>query len=436
MVLKVGVLRGVCALAAAVAAAHAAPARAQDADLSIAPTQRPCPAGLGGIALCHAGRDARGAYYLAAVPRQWNRVLIVHAHGGPRLTEPRGDDSDEDLERFAAMVRTGHAWIGSTYRRGGFGVRMAAEDVDNSRALFIARFGQPRRVILHGQSYGGNVAAKLAELRSLDGDGNRLYDGVLLTNGVLWGGTRAYQFRADLRAVYQYVCRNHPAADEPTYKLWQGLPPDSGLTRAELSQRVNACTGLDRPAPLRTPEQVQRLKTITAVTGINETNILRHLEWGSFHFQALVRKLGGRNPFDNSRTIYRGSTDDAALNHGIERFTANPLAVSALRYDSDLTGQITLPTLALNWRDDPVVAAAAAAGYEQQVQSQGNGHLFLRLLTRDGTHSRLADAEYIVALAALLRWIDTGERATPAALVDACKALARRERSPCTLAQP
>ena len=39
----------------------------------------------------------------------------------------------------------------------------------------------------------------------------RNYDGVLITNGVLSGGTRAYQFRAGLRAVYQFYCRNHPA---------------------------------------------------------------------------------------------------------------------------------------------------------------------------------------------------------------------------------
>jgi hypothetical protein len=85
-----------------------------------------------------------------------------------------------------------------------------AADVENSRAIFWQRFGRPRLTILHGQSYGGNVAAKLAELGAIDAGGNRLFDGVLLTNAVLWGGTKAYGFRADLRAVYQYFCRNHP----------------------------------------------------------------------------------------------------------------------------------------------------------------------------------------------------------------------------------
>ena len=95
-------------------------------------------------------------------------------------------------------MRQGYAWVGSTYRRGGYGVRMAAADVDNSRELFWRAFGKPDRTVLHGQSYGGNVAAKVAELYALDVQGARNYDGVLLTSGVLAGGTRAYGFRADL----------------------------------------------------------------------------------------------------------------------------------------------------------------------------------------------------------------------------------------------
>ena len=38
---------------------------------------------------------------------------------------------------------------------------------------------------------------------------------MLLTSGVLAVNARAYDFRADLRAVYQYYCRNHPRPDEP-----------------------------------------------------------------------------------------------------------------------------------------------------------------------------------------------------------------------------
>jgi len=45
------------------------------------------------------------------------------------------------------------------------------------------------------------------------------YDAVLLTSGVLAGGTRSYDFRLDLRVVYQAVCGNHPRPDEAQYPL-------------------------------------------------------------------------------------------------------------------------------------------------------------------------------------------------------------------------
>ena len=53
------------------------------------------------------------------------------------------DTSLEDLERFSITVRQGYAWAGSSYRRPGYGVRMAAEDTENLRQIFLQRFGKP-----------------------------------------------------------------------------------------------------------------------------------------------------------------------------------------------------------------------------------------------------------------------------------------------------
>ena len=178
---------------------------------SSAPEPIACPESVGPAVRCVSGRDENGAWYVAAVPENWNRTLVVHAHGGPRTSAPERDDPLGDLDRFSMMVRAGYAWIGSTYRRGGYGVRMAAEDVDVSRRIFWDQIERPDRTVLHGQSWGGNVAAKASELYALSPDGETRFDGVLLTNGVLAGGTRAYGFRADLRAVYQFYCRSLPA---------------------------------------------------------------------------------------------------------------------------------------------------------------------------------------------------------------------------------
>jgi len=410
------------ALAALIAPLAAGSGGQADAP-AFAPT--PCPASVADVADCHAARDRNGAWLLVAMPRQWNRRLLVHAHGGPRLGVPADGDSAEDLDRFAVMVRDGHAWIGSTYRRGGYGVRSAAEDVDNSRRAFQQRWGRPERTVLHGQSWGGNVAAKAAELYALDLDGAANYDAVLTTNGLLTGGTRAYGFRADLRAVYQYYCRNHPAADEPQYPLWQGLPAGSRMDRAELRRRVQACTGIDSAPAKRSRAQAARLADILAVSGVAESQLVAHLAWGTFHFRDLVQvRLRGGNPFDNTRTVYRGSRDDEALNAGVERFAADPAAVARLGYDADLSGQIVLPTLAIHAAHDPVVSAGALAAYRATVDGAGRGHLLAEAMTDERDHSRLRDASYRAALRALDAWLDTGARPDAAALQATCLATA------------
>jgi len=425
--------RGLALAAVLAAAAHAASASAET-DAAFAPVA--CPAAVGAQVDCHEARDASGAWLLVALPRAWNRRLVVHAHGGPRLEAPKAGDSAEDLDRFAVMVRAGYAWIGTTYRRGGYGVRMAAADVDASRRAFWARWGRPERTLLHGQSWGGNVAAKAAELYALDIDGRANYDGVLATNGMLYGGTRGYGFRADLRAVYQYYCRNHPAPDEPQYPLWQGLPADAPMTRADLRARVDACTGIDRPAAKRTPAQAAALRDILAVTGVAEKQLVAHLAWGTFHFRDVVQKrLGGRNPFDNSRTVYRGSRDDTALNAGVERFSADPAAVAALAYDADLSGLIVLPTVTVHARHDPTVSYEADAAYAATVRAAGRGHLLLQALTDESDHSRLQDATQLTALQVLEHWLDAGTRPSAEAFGETC-ARAWRQRDACRFIAP
>ena len=69
-----------------------------------APDPVACPDGLPAGTECRRGRDANGAYYWIAVPKDWNGTLVVHSHGGPRLGAPKPDDPVEDLQRFAVTL--------------------------------------------------------------------------------------------------------------------------------------------------------------------------------------------------------------------------------------------------------------------------------------------------------------------------------------------
>lgn len=380
-----------------------------------------CPDGLPAATRCLAGQDQNGAYYWIAIPKAWNGSLVVHAHGGPRLKTPKPDDAVEDLQRFAVTVAEGYAWAGSNYRREGYGVRSAAEDTDNLRKLFWTQFGRPKRTLLHGQSWGANVAAKTAELYARDADGKRVYDGVILTNGVVSGGTRAYDFRADLRAVYQYYCGNHPEADEAQYPLWQGQPVGSKLTNRQLDERVNACTGVDLPPEQRSAVQKRNLSNILAVTRIPERTLGSHLGWATFTFADLVNKrLGGRNPFTNEGVVYQGSDDDAALNSGVARFAADPEGVRLLSEDSDLTGDLQVPTLTLHAIDDPTAFVELEQVLHDTVAKAGKSALLVQTFTDEHEHSKLATPQYAALFRAMSAWIDHGAKPDAARLAALC----------------
>ncbi|WP_217243227.1 DUF6351 family protein [Streptomyces sp. AC555_RSS877] len=393
------------------------------APASLADTTRPtpaaCPGHLEDKANCYTGRDANGAYYTMALPEHWNGSLVVHSHGGPDFSYDEST-STEDLKRWAVMVDEGYAWVGSSYRRGGYGVRMAAADTENVRRLFVSHFGRPDRTYLHGQSWGGNVAAKVAETYGRE---RGAYDGVLLTNGFLAGGSRGYDTRVDLRTVYQYYCRNLPRPSEPQYPLWQGLPANSPMTPDEIHSRLQECTGIDSAPADRTAEQQRNLDDILAVTRIPERSLATNMQYAIFLVRDIVsNRLDGRNPFSNRGVRYDGSHDDKALNADVARFSADPTARRDLSYDSDLTRRIALPVLTLHAIDDPQVFVEHEAAYRATVRATGRSENLVQTFTRESDHSGLSNAEYANSLATLDTWARTGRKPTPGSIARACGA--------------
>ncbi|MET0135646.1 MAG: hypothetical protein ABW215_18865 [Kibdelosporangium sp.] len=394
------------------------------APATAAPPTVPCPLDLPAQTKCYGGQDSNGAFYSVAIPQNWNGTLVLHAHGGPDLGAPTRDRSVEDLTRWAVMVREGYAWVGSSYRRGGYGTQMAVQDTENIRQLFTRTFGKPRTTILHGQSWGGNVAAKAAETYK--------YDGVLLTNGVLAGGSRGYDYRVDLRVVYQYYCGNHPRPSEPRYPLWMGLRPDSTMTSTGLRARLQECTGVESTPDQRTASQQRNLSDILAVTGLPERTLSSHLNFATFTFRDIVHnRLGGRNPFGNTGVWYSGSHDDLALNRGVERFRADATAARDLSYDSDVTGKVPVPVLTMHAINDPTAFVEHESAYRASVTNAGNGRNLVQTFTKESEHSALSDSGYASAISALSTWVRTGRRPTPAAVASSCPAFDRTYRTGC-----
>ena len=388
-----------------------------------APAARACPTGLPEGVRCLGGRDSAGAYYLIALPAAWSGVLVLHAHGGPELGTPKAERPAQDLQRWQVTLKAGHAWAGSGFRQGGVAVRAAAEDTERLRRIFVAHVAQPKRTLLHGQSWGAGVAAVGAEMFATSANGRSPYDAVLLSSGILAGGSQSYYFRLDLRVIYQHLCNNHPQPDEAAYPLWLGLPAGSMLTREQLAARVEDCLGLKKPAVQRSAAQQRKLDTLLRVIGVPERSLQGHLNWATWHFQDIVQhRTGGLSPFGNCGVRYSGSDDDEALNRAVARYTADPQAVARFAADTDPGGRIPVPVLTVHGVGDPTAMVEYQHSFRRTMVAAGTANHLVQAFTAHDEHSYLSDATYGTLFSALLDWLDKGQAPTPASINQACPA--------------
>jgi alpha-beta hydrolase superfamily lysophospholipase len=402
------------------------------------PQPQPCPAALPAGSTCLAGRDHLGAWVWLARPAQWNGQLIVFAHDGPDLAEPGRERGQQDLSRWAVWLQAGYGWAGSSYRQSGLELQAAADDTERARQAWVGEFGAPQRTLLHGHGWGAGIATHVAARYTTPdlhpkriGSGRPPYDALLLSNGVLVGAGRAYDAWLDLRVVYQALCQNHPRPDEPAYPLWMGLPPansgQAGLSRADLAQRVEACTGVSKSPGQRSAAQRRALQTLTDVARIPESALQTLLGEATWQFQDIVwRKLKGRNPFGNEGVRYRGSADDDTLNRQLPRYVADPSALAALAADTDPATRLDLPVLTLHAVRDPIAPVEHESEFRRLLADAGNAAHLLQLYTDDDAHDGTTDAQVLSAAAALSDWLDRRQAPLPADVASSCRQLAAR----------
>jgi GNAT superfamily N-acetyltransferase len=404
-----------------------APAAAQDGTTKEGPKLAPpnavaCPAAVAEIATCYSERLASGAYVLAAMPKVWNGNLVVFGHGGPAVVPPTAAGSQSDLAKYSFAVRRGYGWVASSYRREGYGVQMAAEDTDEARRFFIERFAKPVRTIYHGASYGGLVGAKLIEAYARNADGGVNYDGAFFNSGFVVGAPVGHQFRADLRAVYQYYCKNLPGSDEPPYPLWAGLAAQSKLTLKGLETVVDVCTGVAHGAADRSEPQKQNLADILGVMRFPERMLVRHMQAATFLLREIAeRTTHGSSAFSNVDVRYSGSGDDAELNRGVARFDADPAAVAELKADGEPTGSLPVPVVSIHSINDPQVVVEVQSAYREVVARAGSGDRLVQAFTDENQHTGQSAPELAAALDAVMQWVEKGVKPTPQSIAAGCE---------------
>jgi pimeloyl-ACP methyl ester carboxylesterase len=283
------------------------------------PVAATCPAFLTAPATCYKGTGRTGADYLIVMPPNWNGRLILYNRGAT----PVPFDTARSLGPTRFLVADSVAIAATAYRSATPLAKEATEDVEDLRQIFVATFGAPRHTIAWGLSFGGLVSARCAERY-------RTFDGALVGCGTIAAALSNYYPLLDLRLTYQYYCKNLPRPNEQQYDLFWGLDPQGTMSakcapvstsaQAHRCRRLSAAQLNDRTSP--TSWRWHASRSLPAHQHGRATTLLKIL---------VQQTMEGRNPLKNMGVAYNGSSDDAALNNGIARYTANTSAAASFR---------------------------------------------------------------------------------------------------------
>ena len=109
------------------------------------------------------GELEAGAKFAIARPLHWNGAVLLLAHGVRAETDPLVADLNPGHLAYRTLLSEGWLIAKTSYRRNGMIIADAVADLDNLRNHIVNTYGEPRRVIVAGDSLGGLLATIIAE---------------------------------------------------------------------------------------------------------------------------------------------------------------------------------------------------------------------------------------------------------------------------------
>jgi dienelactone hydrolase len=119
-------------------------------------------------------------FEIASPPENWNRKVLIVAHGYRPDSAPLIPDLHPERMAYKALIDEGWIVATTSYRRNGIIVEDAIADLDALRAYIVDKFGEPERVILSGDSMGGLTVTIMAEREK------GLYQGAVVFDAALY----------------------------------------------------------------------------------------------------------------------------------------------------------------------------------------------------------------------------------------------------------
>jgi len=289
-------------------------------------------------------------------PVGWNGQLVIYAHGFVAPQLPLALPADElavigGNVTLAALLQSGFAFATTSFRKNGYAIEQGAEDIDQLLRYFKKTFVAPgslKKTYLVGGSDGGLIATRLIEQFA------QTYDGALSLCAPMGGAAYQANYLGDFRVVFDYffpsVFRDEFKAFEVpalAYQNWGNL--SAGYVQdiaTALALNPSAASQLFNVTRVALNPQDLSGSALQAALGL-----LFYSIWETPDLVATARGI----PYDNRLTFYLGSSNDFALNFGVERVASDANARSYLRHFYQPTGKLRQPLVSLHTVFDPVV---------------------------------------------------------------------------------
>ena len=305
---------------------------------------------------CSLTPQPSGELYLICLP--WATPpasfdLIIFAHGYVAPNEPL----DKFLEQLilpdgssipAIANGLGYAFASTSYRKNGLAVKEGVVDVAHLVNAFSATVGVPQHIYLIGASEGGLVTTLAVEQQP------DLYAGGLAMCGPIGNFRQQVNYWGDFRVVFDYFF------GDALQNL--GLPMGSPVNVPQdvmdrwYTNYVPAITNLITAAPHSTAQllNVTHASIDPADPSTTAQTVLGILGYNVFATNEAETVLGGQ-PFDNNPRWYFGSDNDWRLNRQVQRFDADPSALTEIAANYQTSGHLDVPLVTLHTTGDEIV---------------------------------------------------------------------------------
>lgn len=373
-----------------------------------------------------------GVAYKIKVPKNWNKILLMYAHGYQRSDPPTLVPFEIEIisgsKLEEGLLAQGYALAASSYRNAGWAVKEGIEDTKNLTEFFSNHVKKPKRTILWGSSMGSAVTLKSIEKHP------DIYDGAIALSHLGAGTSLTFDMTLSIALAYD-VALGWPKSWGSVGDVIDDLDFNAQVApilTAQVYDLVSDPSNHSNPFyPLNQANfgkfEFLRLVNHLPLDGFYEGVIPLNL-WlfGDMFFatgaRAELEARAGGPVAQNLNHTYTLTDDEKTYLAGLgvdadkllskmnkqTKFEADPLARNYLKKYADFTGELERPVLTIQPKGDGMTVPANSTVYQRTVEASGASDLLVQTYTDGNMHVVFTPEQVYAAFEAMEYWLDTG----------------------------